>query len=65
MNDKEVVYSDVCCAIGRAVVLLKDQVVTERSIWLMLKSLSDQLDSDDQYVKQIYSTAIKWMEERM
>ncbi|WP_338860239.1 hypothetical protein [Xenorhabdus griffiniae] len=45
--------------------LLKDQVVTERSIWLMLKSLSDQLDSDDQYVKQIYSTAIKWMEERM
>ncbi|MBE8596822.1 DUF2767 domain-containing protein [Xenorhabdus sp. BG5] len=62
---KTTVYNDVCRVIGRAVVLLNGQVITERTIWLMLKAQLDQLDDGNEYMRQIYSTAISWMEERM
>ncbi|EIL1599118.1 DUF2767 family protein [Salmonella enterica] len=61
-EEKQAVFDDVCRAIGRAVVMLKEtnQPVTKNSINLMLQAHSDQ--SDDAYLSRIYAVAKDVME---
>ncbi|ECA1879201.1 DUF2767 domain-containing protein [Salmonella enterica subsp. enterica serovar Napoli] len=60
MNEEDkmkTIYYDVCCVIGRAVLMLKesDQPVTVRSISLMLQVHSDQ--NSDAYLSKVYTVA--------
>ncbi|EAM8425055.1 DUF2767 family protein [Salmonella enterica] len=57
-TEKLSVYDDVCRAIGRAVVVLKEtgQPVTQDRIRLMLQVHSDQ--KGDVYLSKIYATAL-------
>jgi hypothetical protein len=58
LNDKhQAFYDDLCKALGRAVVLLKEsgQPVTEQTLDLMLQNHNTQ--TEDLYLTKIYTTA--------